>query len=77
MVVVLRSANARVCVMVPYGLEAREGVREYADPLMFREGGEGRVYGDQLRSHDGAGLLRSRRINVDSGGGGYVYHRRS
>ncbi len=63
--------------MVPYGLEAREGVCEYAYPLVLRESGEGRVYGYQLRSHDGAGLLRSRRINIYSGGGGYVYHRRS
>ena len=58
MVVVSRIPDAWVGMLVPDGLEAREGIGEYTDPVMVLECGESRVYGDEFRPHDGAGLFR-------------------
>jgi hypothetical protein len=76
-VVVPRTADTRVGMVVPYGLEAGEGVGKYTDPIVFRECCESRVYGDEFRPHDSAGLLRPGRVYVDGSVGGYVNHRRS
>jgi len=58
-VIVSRTPVDWVGMLVPDGLEAREGIGEYTDPIMVLECGERRVYGDELRPHDGAGLFRS------------------
>ncbi len=72
-----RTSNTRVGMVVPYGLEAGEGTGEYTEPVVLRKCGESRVYGDEFRPHDGAGLLRPSRVHIDGGACGYVDHRRS
>ncbi len=57
-VVVPRIPDAWVGMLVLDGLEAREGIGEYTDPLMVLKCDESRVYGDKFRPHDGAGLFR-------------------
>ena len=44
---------------------------------MVLECSESRMYGNQFRPHDGAGLLRPLRVNEYGGGSRYMYHRRS
>ena len=73
MVVVLCTSGARVGMVVPNGLEAGQGVREYAYPFVCGERSKGRVYGYQFRSHDGAGLFYHRNIYVDNSDGGNVH----
>ena len=77
MVVVLCTVGTGVGVVVPDGLEAGYGIREYAYPIMCSELNKSRVYGYQFRSHDGAGLFCSRNIHVDDSVGGNVDHRRN
>ena len=77
MVVVSGIPDAWVGMLVLDGLEAGEGISEYTDPVMVLECGESRVYGDEFRSHDGAGLFRSSCVYKYGGGGCNVYHRRS
>ena len=72
--VVLRAANARVGMVVLYGLEAGEGFGEYTDPVMVLECGESRVYGDEFRPHDGAGLFRPSCVYIYGCGSGYMDH---
>ena len=45
-VLVSRTPDAWVSMLVPDGLEAGEGIGEYTDPFMVRECGESRMYGD-------------------------------
>ncbi len=72
--VVPRTSDTRVGMVVPYGLETGEGIGEYTDPFVFRECGESRVYGDEFRPHDGAGLLRPSCVYIDGRVCGYVNH---
>ncbi len=69
-----RTSDTRVAMVVSYGLEAGEGIGEYTEPIVFRKYGESRVYGDEFRSHDNAGLLRPNCVYIDGGVGGYVDH---
>ncbi len=71
------TSDTLVGMVVPYGLEAGEGVGEYTEPVVFRKCGESRVYGDEFHPHDGAGLLRPSCVYIDGGGSGYVDIRRS
>ena len=71
------TSDTRVGMVGPYALEVGEGVGEYSEPVVFRKCGESRVYGDEFRPHDGAGLLRPSCVYIDGGGSGYVDHRRS
>ena len=73
-VVVPRNQNAWVGMLVSDGLEAGAEIGEYTDSVMVLECGENRVYGDEFRPHDGAGLFRSCSIYVYGGAGGSVYH---
>ncbi len=57
-VVVSRSSDARMSMSVSDGLEAGEGINKYADPFMVLECDESRMYGDEFRPRDGAGLFR-------------------
>ena len=59
---------------VPNGLEAGQGVREYAYPFVCGERGNGCVYGYHFRPHDNAGLFYPRSIYVDCSDGGNVHH---
>jgi hypothetical protein len=63
--VVPRTADTRVGMVVPYGLEAREGIGEHSDPFVFHKCGESRVYGDDVRPRDSAGLLRPNCVYID------------
>ncbi len=76
-VVVSRTPDASVSMPVPDGLEAGEGIGKYTDPVMVLECGERRMYGDEFRPHDGAGLFRPSCVYKYGSGGWYVYHRRS
>ena len=62
-VVVSRTSDARVGMSVSDGLEAREGIGKYTDLFMVLECGESRMYGDEFRPHDGAGLFRPSCVN--------------
>ena len=64
-------------ILVPYGLEGGQGVGKYPEPVVLCERGESRLGGNQIRSHDGAGFLRTNRIYVENCAGGYMYHRRT
>ena len=75
--VVPRTADTRVGVLVMYAMEVGEGIGKYTDPFVLRECGESRVYGDEFRPHDSAGLLRPNCVYIEGGGGGYVNHKRS
>ena len=74
--VVPSTAHFRVGMLVLYDLKVGEGFGEYTDPFVFRECGESRVYGDEFRTHDSTGFLRSGCVYVKRSGGRYVYHRR-
>ena len=76
-VVISRAPGTKARVVVPDGLEAGEGIGEYADPFMVLECSESRMYGDELRPHDGSGLFCPRCVNEYDSGGWYMYHRRS
>jgi len=76
-VVMQVGADTWVGIMAPYSLEIGQRVSKYPEPVVLCECGESRVDGYQFRSHGGAGLLRTNRIHVDGGAGGYMYHRRS
>ncbi len=43
----------------------RDGICEYADLFMVLECSESRMYGDEFRPHDGAGLFRPRCVNMN------------
>ena len=45
-VVVSRALGAKVRVLLPDRLKAREGIGGYADPFLVLECGESRMYGD-------------------------------
>ena len=75
-VVVSRTPDAWVGMLVPDGLQAGVRIGEYTDPFMVLECGESRMYGDELRPHDGAGLFRPSCVYKYGSGGWYVYHRR-
>ena len=71
-VVISRIPDAKVSMLVPDGLEARERIGKYTDPFMVLECRESRVYGDEFRPHDSAGFFRPSCVYVYSGSGGYV-----
>ena len=72
--IVFRAPYARVGMMVSDGLETREGVSEYPDPLVVLKCLESRVYGDEFCPHNGAGLLSPGCVYIDGGGRRYVDH---
>ena len=72
---VLRAVCFRVGGMVPNGLEAGDGVRKDAHPVVCSEFLLGRMNGHQLRPHDGAGLVCATCIDVDGGASRNMYHR--
>ena len=74
--VVFRAPDARVCMLVPDGLEAREGINEDTDSFVALKCLESRVYGDEFCPHNGAGLFSPRCVYIYSGGRWYVDHRR-
>jgi hypothetical protein len=76
-VVISRIPDAKVSMLVPDGLEVGEGIGEYTDSFMVLECSESRMYGDEFRPRDGAGLFRPRCVYEYGSGGWYVYHRRS
>ena len=76
-VVVSRTPDAWVGMVVPDGLRTGEGVGEYPDSFMVLECRESRVYGDELRPHDGACLFCPSRVYTYGSGGWDVHHRRS
>ena len=63
--------------LMVYDMEAGEGIGRNTDPFVLRECGESRVYGDEFRPHDSAGLLNPTCVYIESSGDGYVNHRRS
>ena len=56
-VVISRIPDAKVSMLVPDGLEAGERISEYTEPFMVLECSESRMYGNEFRPHDGAGLF--------------------
>ncbi len=72
--VVPRTADARVGVLVLYGLKDGEGVGKYTDLVVFRECGESHVHGDEFRTHDSAGFLHPSCVYIEGNGGKYVYY---
>jgi hypothetical protein len=60
-----RAACARIGVSVPNDEETREGILKYPYPVLGFKPGERCVNNDPICAHDGAGLLGSRRIDVD------------
>ena len=75
-VVVSRTPDAWVSMLVPDGLKTGEGVAEYPDPFMDLECRESRVYGDEFHPHDGACLFRPSSVYKYGSGGWDVHHRR-
>ena len=73
-VVVLCTSGTRVGMVVPNGLEDGQGVREYVYLFVCGGRGKGRVYGYEIRSHDGPGLFYPRNIYVYGSAGGNVHH---
>ena len=76
-VVVSRTPDAGESMLVPDGLEAREGIGDYTDPFMVLKCRESRVYPDEFRPRDSAGLFRPNRVYKYGRGGWDVHHRRS
>ncbi len=73
MVVVFCTCGAWVGLAKPNGLKAGLRVRKDTYPVVRNKRCKRRVYGDQFRPRNGAGLFRARGIDVDSSVGGNVY----